>query len=151
MIVGVCRFTLLVPQSHSLKEKRSVVRTVKGRVRSRFRLAVAEVGGLDTWQRADMGFALVGIDRDGVHQAIDAVIAFVEAMGVAEVTDVERDVLSYGTGHMGGDAEGAAEGAGGGAARQTATGDPDAAWIPAAWLAEDGDADGDDTEEEELP
>jgi uncharacterized protein YlxP (DUF503 family) len=130
MIVGVCRFSLVAPQSHSLKEKRSVVRSVKGRVRTRFRLNLAEVGGLDTWQRADLGFALVGIDRDGVNEAIDAVVGFVEAMGVAEVTDVERDLLTYGVGHMGSGDEPITS-------RQTASGDPDAAWIPPEWLAEE--------------
>jgi uncharacterized protein YlxP (DUF503 family) len=130
MIVGVCRFSLVAPQCHSLKEKRSVVRSVKGRVRTRFRLNLAEVGGLDTWQRADLGFALVGIDRDGVNEAIDAVCSFVEAMGVAEVTDIERDVLTYGVGHMGAGGEEPES-------RQTAAGDPEAAWIPREWLADE--------------
>jgi uncharacterized protein len=148
VIVGVCRFTLLVPLSHSLKEKRSVVRKVKDRVRTRFRLPLAEVGGLDTWQRAELGFSLVGIDRDGVHEALAAVVAFVEAMGDGEVSDVERDIFPYGVGHMGGDVddapgdgtvrnEDAKEGARGQTPRALLEGDPDASWIPAAWREPD--------------
>jgi uncharacterized protein len=139
VIVGVCRFTLLVPGSHSLKEKRSVVRKVKDRVRTRFRLPLAEVGGLDTWQRAELGFALVGIDRDGVHEALAAVVAFVESLGdgEGEVVDVERDIFPYGVGHMGRDLED--EEAGDGVVREAAVpralmvGDPDASWLPAEW------------------
>ena len=45
MIVGLCRLTLLVPESHSLKDKRMVLRSIKDRTRRKFNVAIAEVGG----------------------------------------------------------------------------------------------------------
>ena len=44
MVVGVCRVTLMVPESHSLKEKRMVLRRIKDRVANKFNCAIAEVG-----------------------------------------------------------------------------------------------------------
>ena len=45
MTVGIARLTLYLPQSHSLKEKRMVLRRVKDRLKAKFNVAVAEVRG----------------------------------------------------------------------------------------------------------
>jgi len=92
--VGIARLTLFLPGSHSLKEKRMVLRRVKDRVRAKFNAAVAEVEDNDVWQKAVMGFAVVGNDERFVGGALDEVIRFVE--GEAEVTNVERDVQTFG-------------------------------------------------------
>lgn len=96
MVVGVCRITLLAPACHSLKEKRGVVRRIVDRVRSRFHVNLAEVDGQDTWQRAVLGFAVVSGDAALVESTTNQIIGAVEAMGLASVAGVERDVLSYG-------------------------------------------------------
>jgi uncharacterized protein len=96
VIVGVCRLTVLVTYAHSLKEKRGAVRKLKDRVRSKFGVEIAEVGGLDTWQRAVLGFAVVSNERDHVESMLDKVIRFVEGLGAGELVSDDRDVLVYG-------------------------------------------------------
>ena len=64
MIVGVAVVELRVHESQSLKEKRGVVRRITGRLRHRFNVSVAEVGGQDTWQRAVIGLAMAGSDEE---------------------------------------------------------------------------------------
>ncbi|MGA7743579.1 MAG: DUF503 domain-containing protein [Polyangia bacterium] len=93
MTVGIARITLLVPESHSLKEKRMVVRRVKDRVRNKFNVAIAEVDDNDVWQRAVVGLALLGNDRRFVESALDEVVRFVR--GLAETTNVERELLTF--------------------------------------------------------
>ena len=44
MVVGVLTLLLYLPESHSLKGKRSVVRTVKARVSNKFNVSIAETG-----------------------------------------------------------------------------------------------------------
>ena len=48
-----------IPASHSLKDRRQVVRSLLAVTRERFHVSTAEVGGQDTWQRATLGFAVV--------------------------------------------------------------------------------------------
>jgi hypothetical protein len=93
MTVGIARITLLVPESHSLKEKRMVVRRVKDRVRNKFNVAIAEVDDNDVWQRGVVGLALLGNDRRFVESALDEVVRFVR--GLAETTNVERELLTF--------------------------------------------------------
>ncbi len=90
MTVGIARLTLFLPDVHSLKEKRMVLRRVKDRASQKFNLAIAEVGQNDLWQRAQLGLAVLGNDRRFVESALDEVIRFVRAE--AEVTDVEREI-----------------------------------------------------------
>lgn len=93
MTVGIARLTLFLPDSHSLKEKRMVVRRVKDRVRQKFNVAVAEVEENDVWQRAVIGLALVGNERRFVESALDEVVRFVR--GEAEVTNAERELQTF--------------------------------------------------------
>jgi len=44
MVVGICQLDLRIPENHSLKEKRHVLRKLIDRVRHRFNVAISEVG-----------------------------------------------------------------------------------------------------------
>jgi uncharacterized protein YlxP (DUF503 family) len=90
MTVGIARLTLFLPEVHSLKEKRMVLRRVKDRARQKFNLAIAEVGDNDLWQRAQLGVAMLGNDRRFVAAAFDEVVRFVRSE--VEVANVEREL-----------------------------------------------------------
>lgn len=98
MIVGVCRLTLMVPESHSLKEKRMVLRRIKDRTRDKFNVAIAEVGGKDAWQQAVLGFAVVANERGFVESMVAKVVDFIEGLAVAKIIDDEKDIITYGDG-----------------------------------------------------
>ena len=93
MTVGIARLTLYLPQSHSLKEKRMVLRRVKDRCKAKFNVAVAEVQDNDMWQRAVLGLVVVGNERRFTEAALDEVIRFVR--GEAEVTSAERELQTF--------------------------------------------------------
>ena len=96
MVVGVCRITLMVPESHSLKEKRMVLRRIKDRVHQKFNAAIAEVGGEDAWQQAILGFAVVANERAFVESMVDKIVAFIDSLAVAKLTGDEKEILVYG-------------------------------------------------------
>jgi uncharacterized protein YlxP (DUF503 family) len=91
--IGIARITLFIDKSHSLKEKRMVVRRIKDLVHDKFNASIAEVAENDLWQRAVLGVALCGNERRFVESALDEVIGFVR--GKAEVTDVERELQTF--------------------------------------------------------
>lgn len=96
MVVGAAQVELHVHASHSLKEKRSAVRSIVRRVRNEFNVAVAEVGGQDTWQWAVLGLAAVGHDGVSVRAVLERVVEFIEALHLAEVTDHTVAIVSRG-------------------------------------------------------
>jgi uncharacterized protein len=94
--VGIARLTLFLGGSHSLKEKRMVLRRVKDLVRQKFNVSIAEVGANDLWQRAVLGLSAVGNDRPFVESVLDEVVAFVRSK--AEVTAEERETQTFNDG-----------------------------------------------------
>jgi hypothetical protein len=46
MIIGICTLQLRLPASHSLKDKRQVLRSLTARVRHDFNVSIAEVDEL---------------------------------------------------------------------------------------------------------
>jgi uncharacterized protein YlxP (DUF503 family) len=98
MYVGIVRLTVVIDQSHSLKEKRMVIRRIKDRVRERVGVAVSEVGELDIWQRAELGCAVTSIDRPKALELIDEVVRVAAAAataGGAAVTAIAKDALTF--------------------------------------------------------
>jgi uncharacterized protein YlxP (DUF503 family) len=93
MVVGVALVEIHVHGSRSLKEKRGVVRSLSSRVRRRFNLAVAEVGGQGTWQRAVLGFTTLGNDSGLVRGVLERAIVFVEDQHLGEVTGSEVELV----------------------------------------------------------
>jgi uncharacterized protein len=70
MPVGLLTLEIHLPYSHSLKEKRAVLRKVRDRLRSRFNVAVAELDHRDVWQVATLGVVSISDSQ----QLLDAVL-----------------------------------------------------------------------------
>lgn len=87
MIVGVLRIELFVPESDSLKSKRFAIKSIKDRLRSRFNVAVAEVGNNDLWQRASLGVVAVSNESRHVESIMGNVMNLVYGDRRVEVLD----------------------------------------------------------------
>ena len=96
MQVGVCRITFHLPDNRSLKGKRRVVRSVCDRLRHRFHVGVAEVGGQDLWQRAVIGVVTVSGDAKVARGVLERAAEYAESVAAeAMITDTEFDVFKY--------------------------------------------------------
>ncbi|MCS7025834.1 MAG: DUF503 domain-containing protein [Bryobacteraceae bacterium] len=71
--IGVLTLEIFVQDSQSLKDKRHVVKGLKDRLRHRFNVAVAEIDGLDSWQRATVAAVTVSNDRIHAEQILQTV------------------------------------------------------------------------------
>ena len=96
MVVGVCRIVLLLPGNDSLKGKRAVVRKVLERSRSRFNVAAAEVGDLDSRRRAVLAFTVVSNDGRHANSMLDRIASFVSANAEAVVADRATELINLG-------------------------------------------------------
>lgn len=79
-----------IPQSRSLKAKRSVVRHLTETARRRYGVAASETDHHDAWQRAELGFAAVGPDASHVASLLDTVERFVWSHPEVEVIRCDR-------------------------------------------------------------
>jgi uncharacterized protein YlxP (DUF503 family) len=81
---------LRIPEAASLKEKRSVVRTIVEGARRRFGVSAAETGMTDKLARAELGFAVVSGSAAQCREVLDAVERFVWSFPEIEVVDSDR-------------------------------------------------------------
>ena len=90
MVVGVVTWELEVFGCQSLKQKRSVVRSLKERLRNRFNVAVAETGHYDLWQRAEITACAVSNEAGLVDSVLDNADRFVNSDPRARVITARR-------------------------------------------------------------
>lgn len=79
MYIGTCLLTIEIPDAASLKDKRSVVKSIVERAKRELRLSVAEVGALDAWDYAEIGLAYVTNDVAHADEVIAKAVNWIEA------------------------------------------------------------------------
>lgn len=97
MWIAVVRIDLLVPGSRSLKDRRQAVRSLKERLRGRYDVACAEVGDVESWNRASLGIAAVANERLLLQEMADDIARYAQNDPRVQVTGVDRDFLNYGS------------------------------------------------------
>lgn len=94
MFIGACKVKLRLPENHSLKGKRHVLKSVMTRVRNEFNVAIAEVESQDLWQVAHLGLCCVSNDPQHAAEMISKAVNFIERSRLdAELTDYETEVI----------------------------------------------------------
>jgi len=88
MPIGLLTLEIHIPQAHSLKEKRQVIRSLKERLRGQFNVAIAELDHQDLWQRALVGVVSLSGDAKHLEQSMQAVLDESERL-------LGRDLISH--------------------------------------------------------
>jgi len=83
-----------IPHAQSLKQKRSVVKSLIDRLRARLNASVAEAGYLDEWQRSVIAVSMVSNNRRYLQQQIDIIEQLlVASTGGLSVSNIEQHWL----------------------------------------------------------
>ncbi|OHB54946.1 MAG: hypothetical protein A2Y07_07605 [Planctomycetes bacterium GWF2_50_10] len=76
MFVGVATIQIHMTAISSLKEKRSIVKSLVERLKNRFNCSAAEVAHQDVKNSSIIGLAVVANDSTFVNQSLDTIINF---------------------------------------------------------------------------
>lgn len=87
---GVGRLELHIPHSRSLKEKRSVMNSLKNRLAERTRVAIIDAGPQEFWQRGSLGVCSMAREETQIRNTLASLRRLVES-------DDRVIVLSYQT------------------------------------------------------
>ncbi len=94
MNVGLCIVEMHLSASHSLKEKRRVLRGIKDRLKSRFNISIAEIDHQDLWQRATLGIVSISQAREPLESCFAQIRAIVESELPGELVSFEVEYLA---------------------------------------------------------
>lgn len=90
MVIGVAIWQLEVLGSQSLKEKRSVVKSLKTKLHDRFNVSIAETAHQDLWQRAELTACVAATDAAHADSVLESAHGFIEREHRARIISVER-------------------------------------------------------------
>ena len=96
MVIAVCEITLHLPECHSLKEKRQVIKSLMARIRNQFEVAIAEVDEHDRWQIAILGVSCVSNSSQHANEVLGHVQRYIEETRPdLVVSHVESELINW--------------------------------------------------------
>ena len=78
MTIGVCRLKLYLPSCGSLKQKRSILKSLTARIQNKFNVSVSEINDNDLWQKAEIGIAIITNESRYANQVLSSVVELVQ-------------------------------------------------------------------------
>ena len=92
MIIGASTYDLHIQQAHSLKDKRSVLKSLMKRTKGRFNVSIAELDYHDTHQRALIGVAVISNSKKHAAEMLDNVGRFIESGFEVEISLISTEI-----------------------------------------------------------
>jgi uncharacterized protein YlxP (DUF503 family) len=92
MVVASLSWELDLPGCTSLKEKRSVLRSLRDRLRAKFNVSVAETAYQDVHTRAELSIALVATDARFAESVLEKADRLVALNGRAVIRAARREI-----------------------------------------------------------
>ncbi|RMH28139.1 MAG: DUF503 domain-containing protein [Planctomycetota bacterium] len=104
MIVGIVQAELRIDWARSLKDKRSVARSLKDRLHRDHQVSVAEVGAQDVHNALLLGVAAAGSSAHQVLATLDAIERKLGSHAEADLVSCQRELLHGWAGELAGGA-----------------------------------------------
>jgi uncharacterized protein YlxP (DUF503 family) len=89
MVISILQLIIELPETTSLKDKRREISSLKGRLRDKFQLSVAEVDLNDSVRFAHLGAALVSNSKRFGESVLQKAISFAEHAVYGRLVDVK--------------------------------------------------------------
>lgn len=90
MIILGMKVSFLIYNSYSLKDKRSVIKSIIKKSQNKFNVSISEVEAHDTLNQGVLGIAVVSNNRKLSQQILDQVLQEIEDNGEVEIHSIER-------------------------------------------------------------
>ncbi|MBN1522427.1 MAG: DUF503 domain-containing protein, partial [Candidatus Aureabacteria bacterium] len=88
MFIGVLQVSFDIPDSFSIKDKRSALSSLKKRLQSTFNVSVAETEQMDSMTVGFLAVAFVASDKKYAYRTMSKILAFLEREKRIVVRDV---------------------------------------------------------------
>jgi uncharacterized protein YlxP (DUF503 family) len=88
--VAICKLILYLPDSHSLKDKRQIIRSIRDKLKNK-NFSIAETGSLNDHKKAEIGFAIVSNDQNHNRMLMEKTLDFISDNYPCEIISAELD------------------------------------------------------------
>lgn len=95
MIIAASYLEIDTEECQSLKEKRSIVRSIKDRLKQKYNVSVAEVGTQNDWHQSIIGVAFVSSSQSHANSVSSKILDFIEDSFPGRLKNYQLDFISY--------------------------------------------------------
>ena len=93
MVIGALQVKLHFPEPQSLKEKRTILKSVLARLRNQFNVSISELEGMDLWQYTMIAAVCVAREKKEAERQLDQVIHFFDKEDKLRVVEHQKELL----------------------------------------------------------
>jgi len=93
MVLGTLSIKVVMRNSHSLKDKRRIIKSLKDRIRNKFNVSVSETSSQDNHKCSEICVVMVGTDRQYVNSTLSSLVNFFRFFPQIELIDYELDLM----------------------------------------------------------
>lgn len=93
MVVGVLAITIYIGGMKSLKDKRSVVKSLLAKIRTKLNMSVAETGRQDEWNKSELGFSCITNDSSHADSMLSSIIKYIDGDIRVEIIDSYSEII----------------------------------------------------------
>lgn len=91
--IGSLLINMYCSQTHSLKEKRQIIKSFISKLKNSYNVAVKEVANEDKWQVATLGIVTLDKNEFMVHNTIENILHFIKKISTIELLDYTKEIL----------------------------------------------------------
>ncbi|WP_062201136.1 DUF503 domain-containing protein [Massilibacterium senegalense] len=92
-MIGYVRCECFIYDANSLKEKRSVLKSIITRLKGHFNIAVSEIEEHDKWQKAVIGIVTIATTQKRAEQELQKAISMMDQDSQLELIDITYEWL----------------------------------------------------------
>jgi uncharacterized protein len=93
MIVGILTLQISIFEAVTLKDKRSVIKSLKDRLGNKYNVSVAEVGHNESIRTSIMAVAMVANERRFVDSALSRIVEFIRKIPQLTLVDYSIEMF----------------------------------------------------------
>ena len=94
MTIGILTVNFHIPNSHSLKDKRQVLQSIKQILRKKFNISISEVEHQNLWQNSLLGICMISPDKKFIDKVFNKIITEFEKFNKGYITGYNTEYLS---------------------------------------------------------
>lgn len=89
-MIGAVYCELFIYEAQSLKDKRSVIKSITTRLKQRLNVSCAEIDYHEMWQRSKIAIVTVSTDKKMAEKELERALSLIDQM-----SELERTVTNY--------------------------------------------------------
>ena len=93
MVTVICQIEILIYEANSLKEKRSVIKSIIERTKNKYYISIIESDFHDYWQKSELSFSFCSIESKDAHRKVEAIIKSIESNPYIEIYNICRELI----------------------------------------------------------